>query len=178
MAEKLAMRELSAEERAALERPAHSRTAQARRVERARVVLEALGGASGDTIAARLHLSRNLVYRWLGRFNAQGLSGLDDHPRSGRPPTYTPEQVATVIATALTDPQTLGQAYSSWTLDRLAAYLAEHEGLRMKRSRLDEVLAEEGLRWRKQETWFGVKVDPAFAEKRGQSSSSIARRRQ
>ncbi len=62
MADQPAMRELSTEERAALERLAHSRTAQARRDERARVVLEVLGGASGDTLAARLHLSRTLVY--------------------------------------------------------------------------------------------------------------------
>ena len=37
----------------------------------------------------------------------------------------------------------------------------------MKRSRLDEVLLTEGLRWRKQETWFGERVDPDFAAKRG-----------
>lgn len=38
----------------------------------------------------------------------------------------------------------------------------------MKRSRLDEVLLTEGLRWRKEETWFGERVDPEFAAKRGQ----------
>ncbi len=35
-------------------------------------------------------------------------------------------------------------------------------------SRLGEVLLTEGLRWRKQETWFGERVDPEFAAKRGQ----------
>jgi hypothetical protein len=77
-----------------------------------------------------------------------------------------------VVATALTDPQTLGLAFASWTLDRLAAYLAEHTGITMKRSRIDELLITEGLRWRKQEAWFGERVDPAFAEKRGASSDS------
>jgi len=28
------------------------------------------------------------------------------------------------------------------------------------------MLLAEGLRWRKQETWFGERVDPEFAEKR------------
>jgi transposase len=103
----------------------------------------------------------------LHRFETQGLAGLADKPRRGRPPTYTREQVGTMVATALTDPQTLGQAYSSWTLDRLAAYLAEHAGIAMKRSRLGELLLAEGLRWRKQESWFGERVDPEFAQKRG-----------
>lgn len=37
----------------------------------------------------------------------------------------------------------------------------------MKRSRIGEVLVAEGLRWRKQEAWFGERPDPAFAEQRG-----------
>jgi hypothetical protein len=37
----------------------------------------------------------------------------------------------------------------------------------MKRSRLDELLLAEGLRWRQQESWFGERVDPEFAQTRG-----------
>jgi hypothetical protein len=37
----------------------------------------------------------------------------------------------------------------------------------MRRSRINEILLREGLRWRRQETWFGERVDPEFAEKRG-----------
>ena len=65
---------------------------------------------------------------------------------------------------------------TAWTLDRLAAYLHEHKGVAMKRSRIDEILLREGLRWRRQETWFGERVDPAFAEKRGRSRRSTRRR--
>ena len=47
----------------------------------------------------------------------------------------------------------------------------------MQRSRIDEILLHEillheGLRWRKHETWFGERVDPEFAEKRGGSKRS------
>jgi hypothetical protein len=66
----------------------------------------------------------------------------------------------------------LGRSFASWTLDRLAAYLAEHKDITMRRSRIDELLIAEGLRWRKEETWFGERVDPAFAEKRGPSNNS------
>jgi transposase len=124
-------------------------------------------------IAAALHADAETVRRRLRRFNAAGLAALEDHPRCGCPPIYTPPEVATVIATALTAPRTLGLPFASWTLDRLAAYLHEHKGIAMKRSRLDEILRQEGLRWRKQETWFGARVDPEFAQKRGRSRPSI-----
>jgi transposase len=172
MGKRLRLRELSEAERQTLERMARSRTAPARQVERAKVVLAAASGEGVGAIAERFHLSLGTVYLWWHRFEAQGLAGLQEKPRGGRPPTYTREQVGVVVQTALTDPQTLGLEFASWTLDRLAAYLAEHKGLTMKRSRIDELLIAEGLRWRKQETWFGERVDPAFAEKRGPSNNS------
>jgi transposase len=116
------------------------------------------------------------VRTWIKRFNTLGLAGLDDCPRSGRPATYTADEVAEVIALALTDPQTLALPFACWTLDRLAAYLQEVKGISIKRSRIDELLVAEGLRWRTHETWFGDRVDPAFAEKRGASRSSTRRR--
>ncbi len=168
MGKRLQIQTHSADDRDAVARMARSRTAQARQVERAKVVLAALEGEGVGAIAARFHLSPATVYLWLHRFEAHGLVGLADKPRGGRPPTYTREQVGTIVATALSDPQALGQAYSAWTLDRLAAYLTEQHGITMKRSRLDELLLAEGLRWRKQESWFGERVDPDFAAKRGQ----------
>jgi transposase len=172
----LRLRDLAAEERCAVEKLAHSRTASARRVERARIVWQASQGASPPVIAAALRVDAETVRRRIRRFNAEGPAGLEDHRRSGRPATYSPEEVAAVIAAALTAPRTLDLPFASWTLDRLAAYLHEHKGIAMKRSRVDEILLKEGLRWRQQETWFGERVDPAFAEKRGRSRRSIRRR--
>ncbi len=166
------LRELSSEEQKMIERLAHSRTAEARLVERAQMIWHASQGSSVPAIAADLDLHPQTVRHWLKRFNADGLEGLHDQPRGGRPATYTPEQVAEVIATALTDPKTLGQPFASWTLDRLEVYLNEEKGIPIKRSRIDDLLIEEGLRWRQQETWFGERVDPDFAKKRGPSTHS------
>jgi len=172
MGRRLKVREVASDERQAVARLAHARTAPARGVERARVVLAALEGQLVEEIAAEQHVSRNTVYLWAHRFEERGLAGLEDHTRSGRPRTYPGEQVGEIVATALTKPKTLGLPFASWTLDRLAAYLSEQTGITMKRSRLGEVLVSEGLRWRKAETWFGERVDPDFAAKRGRSSSS------
>jgi len=161
------VRAVTEEERQTIKRLAHARTAPARSVERARVVQAALEGKLVEEIAVHLGLARATIYLWLHRFEAKGLAGLDDAPRGGRPPTYTREQVGEIVATALTDPQTLDLPFSSWTLDRLVAYLSEQKGIAMKRSRVNEVLLTEGLRWRQQETWFGERIDPDFVAKRG-----------
>jgi transposase len=165
-------RPLTPDEYTSLRQLAHSRTAPARLVERARIIWQAQQGRRVSAIAAALRLNHKTVRRWLQHFNEHGLAGLQDQPRTGRPATYTAEEVGTVIALALTDPQQLGLPFAAWTLDRLAAYLHEHQGIAMKRSRIGELLLAEGLRWRSQETWYGERVDPAFAEKRGPSSRS------
>ena len=108
---------------------------------------------------------------WLKRFNARGLPGLHEARRSGRPPTYTPEERSAVITAALSRPADLDLPFACWTLDRLVAYLSE-KGIGMKRSRISEILLAEGLTWRQEETWFGARVDPDFERKRGLLSIS------
>jgi transposase len=143
-----------------------------------RIRVRELSSAEADVIeslavlAAELRLDRDTVRAWLKRFNALGLAGLEDAARSGRPRTYTVGEVGEVVAAALTHPKGLGLPFASWTLDRLEAYLNEAKGVAIKRSRIDEILLAEGMRWRKQETWSGERVDPEFAEKRGASPGS------
>jgi transposase len=185
------VRSLTDEERRTLDTRAHSRTAPARDVERAKIVWLSAQGLRGPAIAQQLGLYEQTVRDWLKRFNAHGLSGLNDLPRPGKPPTYTPEEHSEVIATALRNPQELDLPFASWTLDRLQVYLQEHKSIGIKRSRIDELLLAEGLRWRTQETWFSEKAkidvneakpppeqDPEFAAKRGQSKVSISPRPQ
>lgn len=170
------LRTLTPEEKAAIAKLARSRTAAAREVERARIILLASKGKRVPAIAQELDLTEITVRAWLKRFNNEGLDGLADLPRSGRPATYSAEQVAEVIATALSDPQQLGQPFACWTLDRLETYLNEEKKIEIKRSRIDELLIAEGLRWRTQETWFGERVDPEFAQKRGSLKRSTPTR--
>jgi transposase len=171
----LRVRTLTEDETATIKRLAHARTEPARRVERARIVWLAAAGERAPAIAGEVGVCAATVRFWLKRFNARGVPGLDDDPRPGPTPTYSPEQVSLLIATVLTKPGDLGLPFATWTLDRLVAYLAERHGLAMKRSRADEILVAEGVRWRTQETWFGERVDPDFARKRGRSSNSTPR---
>jgi transposase len=136
---------------------------EARLVVRAKTVLGLAAGERPYQVADRVGVGRAAAYEWLHRFNGEGLKGLTDHPRPGRPHTY--DERAEVIAAALTRPDDPRLPFGSWTLDRLQAYLAEHKGIGIKQTRIDEILIAEGLRWREQETWFGQKVDPSSPQK-------------
>ena len=97
------LRDLTAEEAATVETLARSRTAPVRRVERARIVWRASRGETPPAIAAALGLDAETVRRRIRRFNAGGLAALEDGHRSGRPATYSADEVAAVIAAPLAE---------------------------------------------------------------------------
>ena len=177
MSKRIALRELSQQEQEVLKRMRTSRQMAAVLVKRATMISKYYEGESCLRIARQLEVDDETVRFWIHRFQERGLDGLRDEPRSGRPPIYSLDEVSLVVHTALSSPQELGLPFGSWTLDRLHAYLQEEKGLAMKRSRIDEILLKEGLRWRQQERWFGVRVDPDFAQKRGPLSNSTRGRR-
>ncbi len=171
------VRASSRDEAEGLTRMARSRSLRAGLVRRAQIVQHAVQeGLSAPDIAAKMGLCGATVRFWLKRFNERGLQGLEEDMRSGRPPTYTAEERSAVIKAALSRPAELGLPFASWTLDRLVAYLGER-GIGMRRSRVGEVFLAEGLKWRREETWFGARVDPDFTRHRGLSSSSTPHHR-
>ncbi len=164
---------LHADDYRVLKDTAVSRKMPAGKMRRAKIILLSNQGHTATEIGAKLDCNGRTALKWIGRFNRYGIAGLEEGPREGRPRVYGPEDVGAVIQSALTPPQELGLPFVFWTLDRLVTYLKEEKGVGMGRTRVAEVLSREGLRWRKQEGWFGERVDPEFAERRGPSSGFI-----
>ncbi len=81
---------LSPEQRVELEARARRYTLPYRDVVRAKIVLMAAAGLDNDEIAARLDTRREIVSKWRKRFFEQGLAGLEERPRGGRPPAFSP----------------------------------------------------------------------------------------
>jgi transposase len=82
--------ELTAEQRHELEARARRYTLPYRDVVRAKIVLMAAEGLDNDEIANRLDTRREIVSKWRKRFFEHGLAGLDERPRGGRPPVFSP----------------------------------------------------------------------------------------
>lgn len=81
---------LEEEERRKLERQACSYTLPYRDVVRARVVLYAAEGMENKEIAERLDMRREIVSKWRKRYFEEGMAGLEERPRGGRPTTFSP----------------------------------------------------------------------------------------
>jgi transposase len=88
-------------------------------VTRARIVLAAGDGLGTSAIARKLGVSRPTVIQWRERYGAQGLAGLEDDPRSGRPKTV--DDAAILAMTLDPPPQRLGVTH--WSTRLLAAEL-------------------------------------------------------
>jgi transposase len=82
--------QLTPEQRRELEARARRYTSPYRDVVRAKIVLMAAQGLDNEEIAARLDTNRVIVSKWRKRFFEQGLVGLEERPRGGRPPVFPP----------------------------------------------------------------------------------------
>ncbi len=82
--------EMSDQDRRALTRIVRKETAEHRTVLRAQIVLAAADGEENLSIAERLKVAPNTVIKWRKRFFEEGMEGLADRKRSGRPRTFSP----------------------------------------------------------------------------------------
>jgi DNA-directed RNA polymerase sigma subunit (sigma70/sigma32) len=82
---------LDREQRMVLEEIARTLTYSYRDVIRARTILLLGDGVTQAEVARRVGLRRRIVRKWAERFVEHGLRGLDDAPRSGRPPRFSPD---------------------------------------------------------------------------------------
>jgi transposase-like protein/transposase len=107
------------EDRQVLESWMRSSTVSAGRRERAEIVLAIAGGDGVSGAARRLGVSRPTVIKWRDRFLVDGLAGLGDLPRSGRPKTIDDAQI--IAATLEAPPAKL--AVTHWSSRLLAKHL-------------------------------------------------------
>jgi transposase len=87
--------------------------------QRARIVLLAAEGMQNTEIAERVGVSRPTVNRWRTRYRADGIDGLVDEERSGRPREVDPSDIVT--ATLTPPPARLGVTH--WSSRQLAREL-------------------------------------------------------
>jgi putative transposase len=118
-----------------LEQIARRQTSPQRLVRRAKILLALGTGANQCHVMRQMHLNRGTVQVWCRRWCALApkleqreadagsdkalttmiVEALTDHPRSGTPATFTPEQIVQIVAVACEDPMDSGRPVSHWT---------------------------------------------------------------
>jgi transposase len=96
--------EIDEDDRQVLERWVRRHTASQALALRARIVLAAAEGGSNIDIAAQLGCNPATVGKWRRRYSEQGLDGLLDEPRVGRPRQIGDDKVEQIIVDALQQP--------------------------------------------------------------------------
>jgi transposase len=122
---------------------------------RARIVLLAAEGKSNLEIAEHLDVSRLTVGRWRQRFATEGLRGLSDMPRSGRPRSVSDDVVAEVVRRTL---ETKPREATHWSSRSLA------QEMDLSQSTISRIWRAFGLQPHRSAT-FKLSTDPLFIEK-------------
>jgi transposase len=111
--------ELPDSDRAELARWVRAPSMPAGLAQRARIVLLAAGGAGTNEIVSRAGVSKPTVIAWRKRYAAEGIGGLEDRKKTGRPAQV--DEAAVVLATLEPPPEKLGVTH--WSSRLLAAQL-------------------------------------------------------
>jgi len=146
---------LDDEQKQELDAFAGSRSLPHALVSRARIVLLASEGMENLEIAGTIGLNRNDVGKWRRRFSEQGISGLYDGVRSGRPRSISDEKIAGLINRTLTNKPKKATHWST----RLTA---EETGI--SKSTVHRVWTAFGIQPHRHKS-FQLSNDPFFVEK-------------
>lgn len=147
---------LSPEVRVELVSLARSRTLGHALVRRAQIVLRSADGVSNTAIAEELGVTRPTVGTWRERFRRQGLMGLYDERRPGRPRTIEDERITRLIRKTLTTRPNDGS--TQWSCRTIASET------KLSKSTVQRVWSAFGLQPHRQKH-FKLSTDPFFVEK-------------
>ncbi len=134
---------------------AHSRSLPHALVVRANVILMACDGMKSIDIAEKVGLSRVSVGKWRSRFIEEGLSGLYDELRPGRPRKIEEERIATLIAKTL---HSTPRGQTQWSCRTMS------EAVGLSKSTVQRVWDAFGVQPHRQRA-FKLSNDPFFIEK-------------
>jgi len=147
---------LTGEDEKTLRMWANAGTIEHRMAQRANVILLSAEGLSLPEISVRTGISPQNCSRWRKRFAEDGIEGLNDLPRSGRPMSIPPEKRLETISLACSVPP---DGSNSWSTRRLAGATG------ISHASVNRILNEGNLKPHKVEHWCGVSPDPEFEVK-------------
>ena len=115
-------------------------TKEARVFRRAQAVREVVNGQRLQTVSDTLHFTYSALRKWVHRFAYQGVQGLADRPRPGRPPKVTGAVAQHLDRLVDQDPLQHGSTHSQWSCQELATVLARQTGVQLSRESVRDVL--------------------------------------
>ena len=108
-----------------------------------------LDGMSREAAAGRAGMDRQTLRDWVIRFNAEGVDGLRDRPKIGRPSRLDDGQLAALKALVLRGPDPERDGVSSWRAKDLCRIVEGRFGVGYTENGMLRLLHDLGLSWQK-----------------------------
>jgi transposase len=108
-----------------------------------------LEGSSRAEAARAAGMDRQTLRDWVHRYNAEGIEGLRDRPRPGRPCALDEGRQAALKALILRGPKLERDGCVAWRVRDLRALVERRFGLRYSESGIRRVLHGLDLSWQK-----------------------------
>ena len=112
-------------------------------------VANALEGMSRAEAARLAGMERQALRDAVARYNVEGLAGLHDRPKPGRPQRLSEAEQAALAARVFSGPDPERDGVAAWTRAGLAAWLEARFGKAFHPSSLSRVLRRLDLSWQK-----------------------------
>lgn len=106
-------------------------------------------GMSRAQASRQAGMDRQTLRDWVIRFNAEGIAGLRDRPKSGRPSWLDEGQLATLRALVLRGPDPERDGVSSWRAKDLCRIVEDRFGVSYSENGMLRLLHDLGLSWQK-----------------------------
>lgn len=117
-------------------------------------------GTPVKEVALVLAVTPATIYNWLKAWQSEGVEGLANEPRPGRPRKADEAYCRALEEAIEQDPQALGYRFAIWTVERLRDHLTRHTGVEMSVKHLGEVMAERGYVYRRPKHDLTTLQDP------------------
>lgn len=124
-------------------------------------------------VAAVLGCSLASVYNWAAAWQQERQAGLAEPKHAGRARTLDAQALRLLEQWLASDPQTLGEQTTGWTVPLLHTRLT-HAGYPISQRTLRRTLHRLGWRWKRPKYVLG-RPDPAYEEKKGRWSRGFSR---
>lgn len=154
---------LDHETRAVLEARVAAHTSPQRDVKRARIILLAADGVSSAEISRTIEMHESNVAQWRKRFLQDGLDGLDDLQRPGRPEEISHDDRITIAAVA-TSKREKPDGRATWTYEEILEEVRAR-GIKVSLSHLWTILRSFDIKPHLVKGWLNRKDDPDFWER-------------
>jgi transposase len=106
-------------------------------------------GHKPEQIAEMQAVSKPTIYSCYTRWRSEGVEGLANKAKSGRPLKADDEYTVALQEVIEKEPSELGYDFAIWTIDRLRAHLEKETGISLSESRFRALLKRKGYRYRR-----------------------------